>query len=1082
MQKPMKKKLLSLLSVAVCGMQTAHTAPATGETPADQCVRLSGISRGMAVFPRINDGVVPKALALQGDWMVYVQDAARDKVENLSKWAEENSLLGRRLYVEQRKTQDLPLADGMAELLVVTDLGKEDLTVERLESWMRLLVPGRGVAILGNERGFDLDAVSRWLGKTAGGRLVTDGGKTWAVIKRPALPEGDDWKQKFHDADNNRVSNDRSLKPPFVAQWYGLPLNEAFWGTTVVAANGRFYTLCLFKNAKHPVALVARSLGNGMVLWKRDFPYKTDDPKVGYNPSLVADGDQLLLVEYDHVLRLDGETGRELGVIAGPRDGKQIKWMALSDGFLALLAGADEQFDFTGKQSQPVMKAPSGRWLSVSRMSDGARQWAQEAPGEIDERMIAIRKGRIFYHVSQVGTFCRKLAGGEQVWANTSAETIVAIETGRDKIKDVDLSVKGMQIAHASLIAQDEALVIGALWYDNIVALDAGTGALLWQTPHNRFVAGRCVPQLAIQGKWYSANGVYDLRTGKQLDKLKLQAFGCGPTTALPGYFIGCFGDVSEASTGKLLRPMDDKGPCDVGSIVAGGLVLCPASTCNCGVPVKGSRAFTSAPDLALQTSLQNANRLQKGAEPPVIVSFAVDNKDWPALRHDNGRSGATAVPVTVSGTHRLLWRWKAPTVAATAAAGSLLGTWVPTMPVAAAGRAWFGGVDGVIRQFDAATGELQWEYPTGAKLFAPPVAANGRVYAGTGTGEVLCLESASGKLLWRFRAAPVDRRMLWYGQLIGTWPLVGGVTVQDGKVYAIAGYQNLNGTHAYALDAVNGSVIWETHDAGTGPGTWGGEGSYGATVIAGDRLWWCGGGAQPASFRLQDGVRSFLPNEAFSCSRFGSQLMVLNKDWLLYGGKRLSTMQGPGTVFNEDGLAVSPGFPLSKPADSQQKLCVGVTLPGYNPAADDSLLVMTDQQDGKLVGCDPKKLGADIAACYHDGPEPARPAKYYAKALASPVTSASDKASTVAAGSQSALLWGPTKFGSKGFVLAGDAVVALNGPWSKPQIIVLDRKTGAELWRVDLPSDAAPGGLCVDREGHILVALMDGSLVCCGP
>lgn len=1075
----MKMKLWSQVAIAACVLLAVYSPVGAEEIQADQLFKLSGIARGMAVFPRIDDGTLPKSLALRGDWMVYAQDATGDKVTDLRKWAHDAGLLSRRLYVEQRQTSDIPLADGMADLLIVMDLGKSDLTPERLAAWMRVLVPGRGVAVMGNARAFDHDAVSRWIEKIPGSRIVTEGGANWAVIKRPNLPEGDQWLQKFHDSDNNRVSNDKTLKAPFLAQWYGLPLNEGFWGTTVVAGNGRYYTLDLFKNAKHPVGLVARSLGNGMVLWQRDFPYTTDDAKVGYNPYLIADEDALLLVEQDHVLRLDGETGKQLGTIAGPHEGKQIKWMSLADGFLAMLAGEDEQFDFNGHQSQPVLKNPHGRWLSVCRLADGVKQWSHEEAGEIDERMIAVRKGHIYYHVAQVGTFCRNLSNGDQVWANTNAETIAAIETGRDKIKDGDLSLKGMQISHPSLLAQDEALIICALWYDNAVALDPATGNLLWKLPHGKFIAGRLTPQLSMQGKWYTANGIYDMRTGRQLDnKFRLQQFGCGPSTALADYFIGCFGDVSEIGTGKLVRSMDDKGPCDVGSIVAGGVVLCPASTCSCGVPVKGSRAFTSVPDLSLQTSQQNADRLQKSAQTPTPAGFAVDNKDWPTLRHDNNRSGGTAVSVSAAGAHKLLWQWKTPTVATP---GPLLGTWVPTAPVAAAGKVWFGGIDGVIRQFDAASGTLQWEYPTGAKLFAPPVAANGRVYAGTGNGDVLCLDSATGQLLWRFRAAPFDRRIMWYGQLVGTWPLVGGVTVHDGIVYAIAGYQNLNGTHAYALDAVDGSVKWETHDAGNGPGAWGDEGSYGATAISGDRLWWCGGGAQPASFRLKDGVRSVLSNEGPG-SRFGSQVMVLDDKWLAYGGKRLSTLQGGNQVFHEDGLTISPNSPLTRPADLKQALCVGVTLLTFDPVADDALAVMIDWHSGRLIACDRKKLVADISACYMDAPVLPRPQVYYTKPLAFSVSPSNNADGSVnAATPPASLLWGPTKYGSKGYALASDAVVVLNGQYMQPQIIALDRNTGVELWKVILPADVIPGGLCIDRDGHILVALIDGSLACCG-
>ena len=49
---------------------------------------------------------------------------------------------------------------------------------------------------------------------------------------------------------------------------------------------------------------------------------------------------------------------------------------------------------------------------------------------------------------------------------------------------------------------------------------------------------------------------------------------------------------------------------------------------------------------------------------------------------------------------------------------------------------------------------------------------------------------------------------------------------------------------------------------------------------------------------------------------------------------------------------------------------------------------------------------------------------------------------------------------------------------WS---VIACDRVDGSPLWEVTLPSEPTLNGLCIDRDGHIIVSLRDGGLVCIG-
>ena len=46
----------------------------------------------------------------------------------------------------------------------------------------------------------------------------------------------------------------------------------------------------------------------------------------------------------------------------------------------------------------------------------------------------------------------------------------------------------------------------------------------------------------------------------------------------------------------------------------------------------------------------------------------------------------------------------------------------------------------------------------------------------------------------WRFRAAPVDRRIMLFGNLGSTWPVNTGVLIQDGVAYFAAGIIDQDG------------------------------------------------------------------------------------------------------------------------------------------------------------------------------------------------------------------------------------------------------------------------------------------------
>ena len=118
--------------------------------------------------------------------------------------------------------------------------------------------------------------------------------------------------------------------------------------------------------------------------------------------------------------------------------------------------------------------------------------------------------------------------------------------------------------------------------------------------------------------------------------------------------------------------------------------------------------------------------------------------------------------------------------------------------------------------------------------------------------------------------AAPLDRRVFWFGHLVSTWPVVPGVVVQDGVAYAVAGFQKENGVHAYAFDPKSGNVLWEKDNAGSGwpAGPGAGYSNIGGSTVAGGKLWLCSSTSTPGSFELKSGDWKPAGASKTSCTR----------------------------------------------------------------------------------------------------------------------------------------------------------------------------------------------------------------------
>ncbi|SVB01303.1 uncharacterized protein METZ01_LOCUS154157, partial [marine metagenome] len=111
----------------------------------------------------------------------------------------------------------------------------------------------------------------------------------------------------------------------------------------------------------------------------------------------------------------------------------------------------------------------------------------------------------------------------------------------------------------------------------------------------------------------------------------------------------------------------------------------------------------------------------------------------------------------------------------------------------------------------DASSGKVSWRFTARGRVDTPPTIHRGLAIFGCHAGYVYALRADTGKMAWEFQAAPIDERIVAYGQVESPWPVPGAVLAMDKSVYFVAGRQQLadGGVLVFAIDALTGEKQW---------------------------------------------------------------------------------------------------------------------------------------------------------------------------------------------------------------------------------------------------------------------------------
>lgn len=856
------------LPVAACAAAQAPTA--------DEVLRKAGVSRGIGVVVGDVGGRLALDLARQSDLMLLVLVPDAPSAAKTCQAVYQAGLYGTRIFVEQLRAGQIGLADNLADVVVL--LGKPGG-----HGW-----PGK-------------DEVLRVLRPQG---IALAGGQVWS---KP-FPEGiDEWTHHYHRADNNPQSQDRLARAPYLTQYIAEP-RYAPAPQAAVAAGGRIFMAfghVAWHQREEPWlnTLVAMNAFNGTILWKRPLVRGIMVDR----STMIATGDALYVADDTSCKILDPATGAVRGEIAVPAaeaGGTFWKWMALEDGVLYALIGPDEPRDPDAKWRSTNHGWP---WDAISRgynekdyrwgfgptlaaIDPKTRRvlWIRHEDIPIDSRSLCMKNGRIYYCSFGQYIVCRDARTGNEIWRRT-----------KDKDPEVFQAIGPYRPGHgyiggwkstAYVKCTDQALYFVGPQVHWLTTLSAADGRVLWR--HEAIDLHIVIREdgLYTIGPQNSTDRTrkLDPLSGKILAQYHTFRRACTRSTGTVDgiFFRGHEGSGRlDLASGQVQWVSPMRPSCHVGVVVAHGQLYWLPWACDCNLQMFGAIALSPARDFRFDQKATEADRLEIPDSQALDVhqALTISPQDWPTHRADNRRTAKTQATVPSRIARRWQFQPKAPVEMAS--------------PVMAGGLVFVAGADGVVHALDAASGNVRWTLFTGGPVRYPPSIADGRAFVGSSDGWVYAVEAATGRLLWRFRAAPAPRRIPVYGALLSTWPVAGGVLVENGVAYFAAGLNDLDGTHVYALDAKSGRIRWQNNSAGhLDAFSRRGVTCQGEMLLYEGKLYLAGGNTvSPAIFDIRDGkCLNPPPTGMGSRAPRGRELHLVNSQVTVSGQPLYSRPEAP--------------------------------------------------------------------------------------------------------------------------------------------------------------------------------------------
>jgi outer membrane protein assembly factor BamB len=842
-------------------------------------------------------------------------------------------------------------------------------------------------------------------------------------IQKPEPAGTDQWTHPYHGPDNNPQSDDQLLRGALKTQFLAEPLFSPMPEQTVVAGGRIFKAMGHIAHKENQNAwlntLVCINAYNGTILWQRSLP----EGFMLHRNTMVATDDALLIGDAESCKVIDAVTGdvrHEITVDEEISDGPVWKWMAVRDDVLYALVGNREITVDTMRSARRGL----GHWpWDVWKGHDYKDPRTSFGFGRTLLAIDLKTNKRLWHYRDEEFLDARGVCMNDnQIFCYSPERFLLSIsrESGQVQWKNNDPEL--LEAIGTNGPAQH--YVTG---YATTCYIKCNNDYVFFAGPQRKtmVVASAKYGSLA----WTHPHG--NLQLVLRTDGI----YAAGPEAT---------GTRLEYSTGKILNELPTRRACTRATGCAdsvfyrttGGTVRVMSETataehiapmrppCQDGVVIAHGHAYWGPWMCGCQLSLYGHIALAPAGDRPAASSQPAH---WSASNAHDVTSFAISKedwPTYRANNARSdVWSGSVPEAVSESWTRSVVDGALPTGPVAAGDLVVVADRSGAVTAFDQ-QGELRWKSFAAGAIYYPPAVAEGRVVVGADDGAVYAFEAASGRLLWRYRVAPTTERIPVYGKLVNRWPVAGEVVVRDGIVYAAAGIAHYDGTYVVSLKLASGQLVAENRDSGRlAPDVNGGVSLQGELSIVDDQLHFLAGGVyETARFDLK-ALQCLNPPK----NQVTSQFRTAFYPWYPEYGKYLSLeyVRSDGTTLVHDASYEGSEF---------SNLALQEPLPSDVPR-------------------DPKE-----AARWERRNGSSRPK----------------------------LVWqDQSNRRFTAFVVTDQVLLAaghLDGQEDQPFLAAIDTKTGNDRWLVKLPSLPVKGGVAIDRDRQIYVALENGKLFCLAP
>ncbi|MCD6352319.1 MAG: PQQ-binding-like beta-propeller repeat protein [Armatimonadetes bacterium] len=538
----------------------------------------AGVTEGYCLCLGAGEGLLAKELVKQSKLKVFCLEPDPAKVAAARAALDAEGLYGPRVVVQQGSMEKLPYPDYFANLIVLGPTVAPDLKNCSAAELYRVLRPCGGVAYLGRDPATDrarAAQVRAWLWSAGVPSEQIKVRQGVVTVVRGSLPGAGEWTHQYADAGRSGASKDKIVRLPLKVLWFGKPgpaimVSRHWRGPAPLSINGRLFVIGQNR-------IVAVDAYNGRQLWAKDLPGVGRFPVISKGGNAAVDDANLFAVVGNQCVCLDQLTGEtKLTYEMPPLES------------LSSEEAAKLYWDYMGLVGDYVVGTAAigreGRYLFALAKKDGKVAWIYKATDSITHDSVALADG-VVYLIDKTSSakLSKMKRRGE---AGSARGKLVALDAATGKV--LWQTTRGLSQRYELRYASGILLATGN---GRLSVFSAKDGKRLsWSE-----VRMRTFP-VVVGDTIYGEPYAYDLHTGKRkmrVHPLTLEkkpwffrrSYGCGSVAAAPNLLAfrsGTMGFYDIADDSGLYNYGGVRAGCYVNTIAANGLVLAPPADAGC--------------------------------------------------------------------------------------------------------------------------------------------------------------------------------------------------------------------------------------------------------------------------------------------------------------------------------------------------------------------------------------------------------------------------------------------------------------------------------------------------------------------